>query len=66
MEILPTIGRTFGIIKALDLMPYQLCDHLGVRKVALSYTIWDVVDSGNVSDPASKSVTSNGYYSIIE
>ena len=40
--------------------------HNGVRKVALSYTIRYVLDSGNVPYPASKSVTSNIYDSIIE
>ena len=40
---LPTVSKTFGIIKAMDLVPSHLRDRLGSCKVPLSYIIRDSV-----------------------
>ena len=36
---MPEIDESFGIIKAMDLLPSHLRDRLGIRKVPLSYAI---------------------------
>ena len=38
-EKLPQVSKTFGIVKAMDLIPGHLRERLGVKKVALSYII---------------------------
>ena len=38
-ERLPQVSKTFGIIKAMDLIPGHLRERLGLEKVALSYII---------------------------
>ena len=38
-ERLPEVSRSFGIMKAMDLVPSHLRDRLGVNKVPLSYVI---------------------------
>ena len=38
-EKLPQVSKTFGIVKAMDLVPGHLRERLGVQKVALSYVI---------------------------
>ena len=38
-EKLPQVTKTFGIIKAMDLVPGHLRERLGLEKVALSYII---------------------------
>ena len=40
-ERLPQVSKTFGIIKAMDLVPGHLRERLGLDKVALSYVIRD-------------------------
>ena len=40
---LPIVSKTFGIIKAMDLVPSHLRDRLGSCKVPLSYIIRDSV-----------------------
>ena len=42
-EKLPEVSRSFGIMKAMDLVPTHLRDRLGVNKVPLSYVIRDDV-----------------------
>ena len=42
-EKLPQVTKTFGIIKAMDLVPGHLRERLGLEKVALSYIIRDEV-----------------------
>ena len=65
-EKLPEVSRTFGIVKAMDLVPSHLHDRLGVRKVPLIYVIRDVVDPGSAPDPAAGSNTSAEFTSISE
>ena len=38
-EKLPVVSKTFGIVKAMDLVPGHLRDRLGSRKVPLAYVI---------------------------
>ena len=38
-EKLPQVSKTFGIVKAMDLVPGHLHEKLGVKKIALSYVI---------------------------
>lgn len=40
-EKLPIVSKTFGIVKAMDLVPGHLRDRLGSRQVPLSYIIRD-------------------------
>ena len=42
-EKLPVVSKTFGIIKAMDLLPSHLRNRLGSSKVPLSYVIRDDV-----------------------
>ena len=35
------VSKTFGIMKAMDLIPNHLRDRLGVKKVSLAYVIRD-------------------------
>ena len=65
-EQLPSVSKTFGIVKAMDLVPNHLRDRLGVRKVALSYVIRETVDNGPIPAQADDSATSDGYDSIMD
>lgn len=38
-EKLPVVTKTFGIVKAMDLLPSHLRDRLGARKIPLAYVI---------------------------
>ena len=38
-ERLPEVSKSFGIVKAMDLIPAHLRERLGVRKIPLSYVI---------------------------
>ena len=40
-ERFPEVSCTFGIVKAMDLVPSHLRNRLGIRKVPLSYVIRD-------------------------
>ena len=42
-EKLPVVSKTFGIVKAMDLVPGHLRDRLGSRNIPLSYIIRDEV-----------------------
>ena len=42
-EKLPVVSKTFGIVKAMDLVPGHLRDRLGSRKVPRAYVIRDEV-----------------------
>ena len=46
-ESLPTISKTFGVMKAIDAISVHLRERLGTRKVPLSYVIRE-----NVNPPA--------------
>ena len=42
-EKLTVVSKTFGIVKAMDLVPGHLRDRLGSRNIPLSYIISDEV-----------------------
>ena len=65
-EKLPMVSRTFGIVKAMDLVPSHLRDRLGVRKVPLAYVIRSTVATGNAPLPEAESNTSNGFDNITD
>ena len=63
---LPAISKSFGIMRALDLVPSHLRERLGVCKVALSYVIRAEPNPGPVPDQEPNDVTSAGYASIMD
>ena len=65
-EKLQVVSKTFGIVKAMDLVPSHLRDRLGVRKVPLSYVIRETADTGNAPLPAANEPVSPGFTSITE
>ena len=65
-EKLPEISKTFGIVKAMDLVPTHLRERLGVKKVALSYIIRDKVIPDPLPPQATNSPISAEYNSIME
>ena len=65
-EKLPQVSKTFGIVKAMDLVPSHLRDRLGVRKVPLSYVIRDVVAPGDAPLPAARMPTAQNFNSISD
>ena len=65
-EKLPVVSKSFGIMRAMDLVPSHLRERLGVRKVALSYIIRDVVNPPPIPEQAANSATSENYISIMD
>ena len=65
-EKLQVVSKSFGIIRAMDMVPSHLRDRLGVRKIPLSYVIRETADTGNAPLPAADEPTSGNYNSITE
>ena len=65
-EKLPVFSKSFGIMRAMDLVPSHLRERLGVRKVALSYIIRDEVTPPAIPAQAANSATSASYSSIMD
>ena len=65
-EKLQPVSKTFGIIKAMDIVPLHLRDRLGVRKVPLSYVIREDPTPGDAPLPAARSATSADFDSISD
>ena len=65
-EKLPVVSKSFGIMKAIDLLPSHLREGLGVRKVALSYVIRTTVAPAPIPVQANNSPTSADYDSIMD
>ena len=65
-EKMPMVSKTFGIVKAMDLVPSHLRDRLGVRKVPLTYVIRDTVATGNAPLPEAASNTSADFDNITD
>ena len=65
-EKLPVVSKSFGIMKAMDLVPSHLRERLGVRKVALSYVIRTTVAPAPIPVQANNSPTSADYDSIMD
>ena len=65
-EKLQVVSKSFGIVRAMDVVPSHLRDRLGVRKIPLSYVIRKTSDTGNAPLPAAGQATSNNFSSIAE
>ena len=65
-EKLQVVSKTFGIVKAMDIVPSHLRDRLGVRKVPLSYVIREIANPGNAPLPMANQPVSDGFPSITE
>ena len=65
-EKLPVVSKTFGIMKAMDLIPNHLRDRLGVRKVSLSYVIRDDEEVPDVEPLEIGKITSEGYATLTD
>ena len=65
-EKLQVVSKSFGIIRAMDMVPSHLRDRLGVRKIPLSYVIRENANPGNAPLPAIDQPTSENYNSITE
>ena len=64
-EKLQVVSKTFGIVKAMDIVPSHLRDRLGVRKVPLSYVIRETADTGNAPLPMANQPVSTGFTLLI-
>ena len=65
-EKLSAISRTFGIVKAMDIIPCHLRERLGIRKVPLSYVIRENATAANVEPLAPGQATAAIYSSIAD
>ena len=65
-EKLQPVSKTFGIVKAMDMVPSHLRDRLGVRKVPLIYVIREDPTPGDAPLPAPNSPTSANFTSIAD
>ena len=70
-ERLPQVSKTFGIIKAMDLVPGHLRERLGLEKVALSYVIRNEENPPPIEDLVNtpenpNSATGPSYDSIMD
>ena len=65
-EKMPSVDKSFGIIRAMDLLPSHLRDRLGVRKIPLSYVIWSDEAPAVIGNLAPNKATSDDYDSIAE
>ena len=65
-ERLPEVSKSFGIVKAMDLLPGHLRERLGVRKIPLSYVIRENVLPAPVQAQAIGSATGPDYNSIAD
>ena len=65
-EALPAISKTFGIMKALDLLPTHLRERIGGQKVALSYVIRNEAAPETLQPLQNNRITSENYESIMD
>ena len=65
-ENLPTISKTFGIMKALDALPVHLRERYGVCKVPLAYIIRKDAEPIALQQLGDDKITSANYDSIID
>ena len=65
-EAIPTISKTFGIMKALDMVPTHLRERIGTRKVALKYVICDGRNPATLQALEDDRITSGNYTSLME
>ena len=65
-ESIPSISKTFGIMKALDMVPNHLRERIGTRKVALKYVIRDNQNPAGLENLQDNRITSASYTSLME
>ena len=65
-EKLPQVSKSFGIIKAMDMIPGHLRERLGVNKVALSYIIRKDVAVPALQAQENNSITGADYPSLMD
>ena len=65
-EKLPAVSATFGIMKAIDLVPSHLRERLGLRKVSLAYVIRDLATPPVIPLQAANSITSDAFSTIMD
>lgn len=65
-EKLQPVSKSFGIIRAMDIVPSHLRERLGVRDVALSYVIRDLENPGAVPALDPNKATGTDYNSIMD
>ena len=66
LDKLPEISRTFGTIKEMNLVPSHLRERLGIRKVPLSYVIWENVQPYPVEAQVANRVNGASYAATTE
>lgn len=65
-EKLQPVSKSFGIIRAMDIVPSHLRERLGVRDVALSYVIRELENPGAVPALDPNKATGEAYDSIMD
>ena len=65
-EQLPVVSKTFGIVKAMDLVPGHFRDRLGVRKIALSYVIRNDPNPPALEAQEANSLTGISFNSLMD
>lgn len=65
-EKLPVVTKTYGIMKAMDVLPNHLREHLGSRKIPISYVIRDNDNPPALENLAPNKVTGASYDSIMD
>lgn len=65
-ENLQPVSKTFGIMKALDVIPVHLRERLGTKKVALSYVIRPNATPVAIEPLETDRITSQNYESLMD
>ena len=60
------ISKTFGIMRALDILPTHLRERIGSQKVALLYIVRDNVEPARLQNLEADRITSAEYDSIMD
>mmetsp|Transcript_22857 Transcript_22857/g.32224 ORF Transcript_22857/g.32224 Transcript_22857/m.32224 type:complete len:131 (+) Transcript_22857:247-639(+) len=65
-ENLPSVSKTFGVMKAIDAIPVYLREWLGTKKIPLSYIICDNVTPSALLTLATDRITPSRYTSMVD
>ena len=65
-ESMPPISKTNGIMKAMDVVPVNLRERIGTKKVALNYIIRDNATPTLIEPLEVNRVTSNNYETLMD
>ena len=65
-EKLPVVTKTYGIMKAMDVLPNHLRERLGSRKIPLSYVIRENENPPALENLAANKATGASYDSIMD